>query len=1019
MGDIPGHPTLRTASWRWPLALAVLLAVACLVPRNAHALDPAYRITQYAHTVWRPEEGAFPGAPRLVTQTADGYLWIGTTGGLVRFDGARFVPLAPPPGERLRNPNVSALLPARDGSLWIGTGVDLEHWKGGHLSDYGIVGEVTGIAEDGDGTVWASTTHAGGEHALCRTVGTASRCLGAPDGLTAGAGNALLRRSDGDLWIADVTALHHWHADAEAVLPLKAKALAPDQQDGIVALAFAHDGSLWVGCSISGPGLGLLRVVDGQWASVKMPGLSPSSLAINALLVDREDALWIGTVEQGLYRLRAGQLDHFGSADGLSSDTVTALFEDAQGNLWVVTSKGLERLRDLRVASYGKREGLSEDSVGTVLAAQDGSLWIQNFHALDRFLDGRVTSIRLPRDLPGSAFTALMEDAAGRLWAGVDDGIVVFDHGRPKHVASLDGKAIGVVVMMSQDVDGDVWVTSFAGPTRRLLRVHDDRVQADLTGKVPPGEVMVADARGGAWLGAFNGDLVHVTDGGIETVPFHRPPRVGVPRALVSGPDGSVIGGTSAGLIGWRDGTSRTMTTDNGLPCNRTFALVRDRHENLWLYTACGLVEVSADDLAAWWRSQDARLKVRVFDTTDGARPADTNFGPKAARSTDGRLWFANDHLLQSIDPVRLDHGEAPPPVYVEALTADGVRHERPAQGSPPGAVDEIRLQPRTRDIQIDYTAPRFAIPQRVAFRYRLEGHDADWQQPGTRRQAFYTDLAPGHYRFHVIAANEDGAWNESGATLDFVIPPTFIQTRWFTAMCVAAGAVVAWLLVRLRLRQVATRERLLADERLGERERIARELHDTLLQSTQALSMRLQGALNQAGSMERMRPLLEEIVRRADEAVVEGRDRILGLRSGRRSLREALAALPGELGPTDGPAISVSIGSTERALDPRVSEEILNIAREATHNALRHAQARTIAVDLACEDDALRLKVTDDGRGMGAGPSASAKPGHWGLHTMRERADAISGRLDIRSATPTGTEIVLEVPAAVAYRPH
>ena len=988
------------------LRALVLLALLAIAPATGWSLDPSRRISQYAHTAWRLEDGAFSGSPNVVTQTTDGYLWIGTTAGLVRFDGERFVPFAPPGSEHLRNPNVKSLLAARDGSLWIGTGSDLEHWKDGHLATYDLFGTFNSVVEDAEGTAWASREQPGDDRgAVCQVTRNAARCLGKADGLSTQVGAALLRVPDGSFWLVEPTKVHHWRAGTETTLALQAAGLDPNNE-GLRALALAPDGSLWAGCVLKGPGLGLQRIVDGQWSSLTVPGLDGSSLAVHALLLDRAGALWVGTLDQGLYRVHDGQADHFGSADGLASDSINGLFEDDQGDLWVATSRGLDRFRDLRVASYGVRQGLSRDEVGSVLAARDGSLWIANAQALDHLTQDKVTSLRLPRDFPGHAFTSLLEDSAGRLWAGVDDGLVIFDRGKATRVATTDPRPIGTVISMAQDESGDVWAAALAGRDYRLLRMRDERVQEELTGKVPPGLEIVADARHGLWLGTSKGDLAHIADGRVEIVPFHRPAHVGVIQELATGPDGSVLAATSAGVIGWRGGTARTMTTGNGLPCNRTHALLRDPR-GLWLYTACGLVHVPPEALEAWWRQPDVKLELRVFDAVDGANPSRTNFAPRAARSTDGRLWFANGSVLQMIDPAHLHDSATPPPVHIEVVVADGARSETPSS---------LRLQPRTRDIEIDYSAPRLAIPQRVRFRYRLDGHDGDWQEPGTRRQAFYTDLPPGSYRFRVIASNEDGIWNNSGASIDFTIPPAFVQTRLFTALCIASAVAVLWALIHLRLQQVKRQARLRAEERLDERERIAREIHDTLLQGTQALSLRLGGTLKRLDPAHPVRPALEDIVRRADASIDEGRQRIQGLRFPRASLHESIGGLIGEFDPAGVPAFELRVEGTARELALRVSDEVLQIAREGVLNALRHAQARRVVVQITYADDAFRLSVNDDGLGMAASVAQFDKPGHWGLRNMRERAESVGGRLDVRSDAKTGTVVELQVPAASAY---
>ena len=303
---------------------------------------------------------------------------------------------------------------------------------------------------------------------------------------------------------------------------------------------------------------------------------------------------------------------------------------------------------------------------------------------------------------------------------------------------------------------------------------------------------------------------------------------------LLTASDGSVLGATAFGVVGWKNGRQQILTTRHGLPCDRINALISDTHGDLWLYAQCGLIEIAASELQRWWEQPDGRLQLSVFDVWDGVQPGLGHFN-KSTRAPDGRLWFANGNVLQMIDPDHMTGNAVAPPVHIETIVADRKSYS---------AEEGLRLPARTRDLAIDYTAPSFVVPQKVRFRYMLEGHDEGWQEAGTRRQAFYNDLRPGHYRFRVIASNNDGLWNEQGATLNFGVAPAWYQTNWFRVLSVVSGLFVVWSVYRLRLRQMAAAMSVRFDERLAERTRLARELHDTFLQTVQGSKLVADDAL-------------------------------------------------------------------------------------------------------------------------------------------------------------------------------
>ncbi len=621
------------------------------------------------------------------------------------------------------------------------------------------------------------------------------RCYGKADGFPEEPYSSIARDSAGNFWLGGSTSLTRWSPGSFQTYYLSGLK-SNTGQPGVCALAPGPDGSLWVGICKPGPGLGLQQFSQGVWKPFLVRGFDSSKLKVLTLFVDRQNALWVGTVGQGIYRIYDGETDHFGSSDGLSGDAIYAFFEDREGNLWVATDKGLDCFRDLQITTFSTRERMTTPAVGSVQAMRDGAIWIGGENALDILAagvgQGRVRSVQAGRGLPGNQVTSLFEDRAGQHWVGIDNTLNIYENGRFTRITRRNGSPTGMILGITEDVDNNLWVLSF-GPTRMLIRIFDRKVQEELpTPQVPAASSLVADPRGGIWLGLINGDLARYQQGRAETFRFEHPPNSRVNQVLLSS-DGSVLGATTYGLIGWSNGKQQTLNARNGLPCDGVNGLVEDGSGALWLYMQCGLVEIARSDLQRWWAQPNVSLQPRVFDVFDGFQRGNrAPFESKAVRTLDGRLWFANAAVAQMIDPSHLARNLIAPPVHVEQVIADRKGHS--LQG-------DVRLPARTRDVEIDYTALSFAVPQKVRFRYRLEGRDTDWQEAGTRRQAFYTDLRPGlrlpHFQtpslLHAITRNR-------------------YETNWFRALCVVAFLALLWAAYLVRVRQLRRQEKKLRD---------------------------------------------------------------------------------------------------------------------------------------------------------------------------------------------------------------
>jgi signal transduction histidine kinase len=470
------------------------------------------------------------------------------------------------------------------------------------------------------------------------------------------------------------------------------------------------------------------------------------------------------------------------------------------------------------------------------------------------------------------------------------------------------------------------------------------------------------------------------------------------------------------GLVGLRQGKAQRITTKNGLPCNAVYSFIEDKQKSWWLLTECGIVELPDSELQRWWANPEAVVQTRLYDALDGARPGRSGIR-SADVSPDGRVWFATGFVVQMVDPTRVSQAALPALTYIESVIVD--RKEL-------AAIDSLKLAPHPRDLQIDYTSPTFTIPQKVKFRYRLDGYDHDWHEAGTRRQAFYTDLPPGEYSFRVIASNSDGVWNDNAASLDFSVAPAYYQTNWFRTLCAFIFLALLWAAYQLRVRQLQHQFAMTLEARVGERTRIARDLHDTLLQSFHGLLFRFQAARNILPSRpEEATQALDTALIKAEQALDESRHSIQGLRpdlSAENDLDRMLITAGQELASSnqvqDGsPRFEVIVEGERRGLAPLINDEIGRIARELLRNAFRHANAHEIEVEIRYENDVFRLMVRDDGKGMD--PKIikdGGRPGHWGLPGVHERTRGIGARLEFWSEAGAGTEIRLTLPASIAY---
>jgi signal transduction histidine kinase/ligand-binding sensor domain-containing protein len=1000
------------------LRLGRCLTCVLLLAGTAHALDPNKHLTQYIHTAWRTQDGSAPPGIEGIAQTSDGYLWFSSESqGMYRFDGVRFRPWTLSPNGQTINTIVN-VYGDHAGGLWALGEREIVHLKGDVVtSHFNLDGlqQFQHISEDPDGSLWVVRGGTAVSDApLCRIRDQAVKCFGNSDGVPISQADSLMADGKGGFWIGGQTALVHWHDGTSEGYPIEALKSNAGQQ-GVASLALGSDGTLWVGMLAEGHGLGLGRLIGGKVQPFVTPTFDGSTVVVNALIFDHDGNLWVGTVGKGIFRIRGNLVERYQRTEGLSSDSILSLFEDREGIMWAVTTDGIDSFRDPPITTFSAQEGLGSDAAAGVLATRDGTIWVANAGSLDHIKDGTVSSIRTNRGLPGHQVSSLLEDRAGNLWVGVDDGLYLFKNGRFRRLPDTNQRPLGMVLALTEDIDGNVWAEC-AGNPRKLVRIRDFEVREEFPeSKIPPGHSLAPDPHGGIWIASLKGDIALFRNGILETKFALNPGGDPFNREIWSKPDGSIFAASENGLVEWREGRVLRMTTKNGLPCNSVMAFIEDKENRWWLHTRCGIVQFPDSELERWWANPEAVIKIRVYDVLDGARPTGgPSFNP-AARSSDGRVWFATGFAVEMADPPMLSQKALPAVTYVESVTVDR---------KVLAATANLKLAAHPRDLQIDYTSPTFSIPQKIKFRYRLDGYDHDWHDAGTRRQAFYTELPPGKYSFRVIASNSDGVWNESAAKLDFSIAPAYYQTNWFRALGACVSLTLLWAAYQWRVRQLHHQFDMTLEARVGERTRIARDLHDTLLQSAHGLLLRFHtvSQLLPDRPMEAKQKLDNAIDQTAD-FITEARDEVQGLRDSTvqsHDLALAISTLGQELGTgsTDHrPAFRVAVEGETRDLHPILRDEIYKIAAEALRNAFHHSQARQIEVELRYDKEQFRLRVRDDGKGIDpAILSSQGSEGHFGLPGMRERATLIGGKLVVWSEVDAGTEVELRVPASAAY---
>ena len=993
------------------MRIGILLAMALASSGCAFALNPSLDVSQYAHNAWTNREGYFGGTIYSVAQTGDGYLWLGTEFGLLRFDGNRYIPWQPPAGQSLPGNGITSLLAASDGTLWIGTYAGLVNWNGATLTRYPDLDKqlVAALHQDHEGTVWAGTLgYPSGR--LCAIRSGSVQCYG-QDGTFGRTVLSLFEDSTGNLWAGTQTGLWRWKPGPPTHYAVPGTELndlnAGDQGELFIAM----------------PG-GMRQLVHGKAELYPKPGAKP--INANRLLRDHDGGLWIGTLDRGLIHVYRGKTDVFSKSDGLSGDLIYSLFEDREGNVWVATNGGLDRFRDLSVSTISVKQGLSTDNAWSVLAARDGSVWVGTGDGLNKWSNGKISTIRNAGGRLDDAPQSLFQDDRDRIWAFTGHGLAYVENGRFVPVSGVHGTKVHSI---AGDKSGNLWLSE----TSNLLHIRDghlfEQIPWSRLGRTESASVLLSDREhGGLWLGFWRGGgVLYFKDGQVRaSYTSANGLSSGAVTDLRRDRDGALWVATQGVLDRVKEGHITTLTKRNGLPCDIVLWTMEGDEHSLWLYTACGLVRIARTELDAWIADPKRTIEMTVLDAADGVRlrsTAASGYGPRVAKSPDGKLWFVTGDGVQVLDPRHLPFNKLPPPICIEQIAAD---HKIRWQNFLSEAPSNLRLPRLTRDLEIDYTALSLVAPEKIHFKYKLEGYDADWQDAGNRRQAFYTNLAPTNYRFRVIASNNSGVWNEEGATMQFSIAPAYYQTNWFRVLSLLTFLAMAWTIYHRRVRALEQRQAILVkhqseiralNEQMikaqeAERMRISGELHDGVLQQITSVTLRLAKVRNQvqpdSEATATVNGLQQQLVQIGTDIrhISHELHPALLQESG---LPAALSAYCEEFSNVRGLPVSCEADDSVQELSPGAALCLYRIAQEALGNAAKYSQAKKVEVRLTRTNGSVRLFVSDDG--VGCDPDKVVRSGGLGVINMRERVLQLNGTFEFDSEPGRGTRVMVTVP--------
>lgn len=945
----------------------------------------------YAHRIWGTEQGLPESRIQAISQTSDGYLWIGTPAGLVRFDGVRFVTFDRANTPAFRDDNIRALCPSKDGSLWIGTtGGGLIHYRNGSFQAFGSEsglsnGFVRAIHEDRRGNLWVGT-----DRGFFRVAGDRAIRLDGNAAVPYAAVGSIYEDRAGQVWLGGSKLFRI--AEGQLIeYPYRGGGLVPY----VTSIQEARDGKLWLA---AGGRLNLL--INDARVRVSPRGL-PSGISASIVREGRDGTLWIGSLGGGLVRLGEGQSVVYSYPDILPDNTILSFFEDRDGNLWIGTQDGLVRFSRSSVTTISRRDGLLNESVSAIYQDRSQTLWIiAETGRIYRYSDGRLSPFFLPEPVRNSRVQTIIEDRSGALWFGtVGEGAIHLKNGKVTVYTTREGLRQNSIRAFLEDRQGNLWIATGSGLNKwdgsRFASYYvDDGLSYGGT------RALLEDRSGAIWIGTDRGMSVFL-QGKFQPNPVV--PELANEKiwALHEDLEGALWMGTQGlGLFRLKNGKLAHFTVREGISQKSIHSITEDKNGRLWMSGPAGIFSVARRDLDAVADGKLAAVSLSEYGTAEGLISNQMSGGvqPAGCLAVNGMLWFPSVKGAVVIDP-SVGRPESTLPVHIEELVVD----------DQPLAPGKISIPAGRGRLEIHYTAVNLRAPERVRFKYKLDGFDRMWSAPSPRRAAYYTGLPPGDYRFRVMAT-EGSAQAGSEASVAFTWQPHFYQTQWFYAACVLCCAALLWLLFRLWAHQTQARYKLVLEERT----RLAREMHDTVIQGCVGVSTLLEAASSvQERDPQRMKDLLDRAKSQVKLTLDEARQAMWDLRHNTAG-GEVASVMPefaAQFSKERNIPIETSISGTPAALDQKTDRHLFLVAREAVRNAVVHAKPKQIKIHFLFEPGELRMEILDDGCGFNPREKLRSPVSSYGLVGMRERMEQLGGWLSFESNPGQGTKVVACLP--------
>jgi len=972
---------------------------------------------QYQATTWRVEDGLPQSTVTAIAQTADGYLWLGTQNGLVRFDGVKFRVFDENNTPAIKNSRIVQLLSEKDGTLWVGT----EHGglvclRDGQFTSYQAPGRGTThnytrvFCEDRQGTLWQVSC----EWQLIKFLQGQFTVFSDTWNLSNQSARTLACDTDGQIWVGTDNELAVKQGDRFQSVWGRTN----EENFRADFLSPCRGGGVWVA------GNGRLRKFEaGHWA-VDLGSYQWTNRPIYDLGEDKEKRLWVATLGGGLFRYDLhGEVLHLTSQNGLPTDFVRCVTEDREGNVWVGTEGGgLCRLKQSIFQTYGVKEGLASDQVMAVAEARDGGLWIStDGNGLDHWKSGKVRHYGFDEGLRNGNVWSVIQDRHGKVWAGTWDGIYELDGG--KFSGLSDGKTIGwQVLAMYEDSETNLWLgqQAFGGITR--LR-NAERAVVTIPGTSANLDVrtFIEDHYRNLWVGTSEDGLYQIKGG--KFTHFGRKDGLGSDSiwCLYVDDQGVLwVGACRGGLSRWQDGHFITWTTKNGLINNVICQILEDARGHLWLGSYGGIFRINKQELNQSASESNREVHCVGYGLEDGLPSLECQggFQPSGYKSPDGRLWFPTIKGLVVVDPEKISRSSLPPTVVIEEVIVDG-RSKMSL-----GLSAKTSIPPGNQRIEFQYTALSFSAPNGVRFKYRLESLEKDWEDAGTKHSAVYSQVPPGSYEFRVMACSSEGVWNESGAAIGVNILPYFWQTRWFLSLNVLAGLVIVVSIARYiesrtmrrRLEQ-AERERAIEKER----SRIAKDIHDEFGASLTEITLLSEFAQEPNATRSQVQADMQKITAKARN-LTQMMDEVVWAVSPQNDILEKFVTYTCSFAEEYLQTVKIACRLEvpeflpEIILTADVRHNLFLVVKEALNNIVKHAAASEARIQITLENQILILTIQDNGKGFVAeaaitgGQNVSAGSQKDGLFNMRKRIESVAGRMELESAPGRGARVKLMI---------